>query len=319
MKRTSYRVLYIVVASVSYFSMMLGRRFSEGFSAMIAFPFEQIGCFLRWLSLTGSAGNVCAWILYSAFCLIPMGVFFYLWTKRPEWHGTCHENWLLPLFSAVLFAVMYWMINPGLLGTLYAEAGGKALLGCVVYAVLAAYLVLCVVRAVRRADTQGLQRYMGVMLAVLELVFVVIITGVCPAQYYEEAQALREANTCVSALNEAFLVLRFVAYTFPFAMDSVLLETARELLRAQGEAPYSQSAAEAADKLARRSVRFLVVTVLLNLGVNLLQLLFLKRLNAVHFTLEIPLLSIGIALAALLFARYIRETKVLKDENEMYI
>lgn len=319
MNRFSYRALYIIVASLSYFCMMLGEYFSEGFSSVIAFPFEQVGWFLRWLSLSGNVGNAFAWFLYAAFCLIPMAVFLWLWKRQTDWHESCHENWLLPLLSVVLFAVMYWMINPGTLGELYSSAGGIAVLGCVVYAVLAAYLVLCVIRAVRLADTVQLQKYMQLMLAILGLVFAVIIAGVCPAQYYEESRALHEANTYVSALNECFLLIRFLAYTFPFAMDSFLVDTARKLLKIQGEEPYSEEAALAADCLARQCVRYLSVTVLLNLGVNLLQLLFIKQLNVVNFALEIPLLSIGLALAALLFARYIRQTKALKDENELYI
>lgn len=319
MKRLSYRLFFIIVASISYFCMMLGEHFSDGFSSVIAFPFEQIGWVLRWLSLSGNVGNVFAWILYTAFCLIPMAVFLWLWKRQTDWHESGHENWLLPLLSVVLFAVMYWMINPGTLGELYSTAGGKAVLGCVVYAVLAAYLVLCVIRAVRRADTEQLQKYMQLMLSILGLVFAVIIAGVCPARYYGESRALHEANTYVSALNECFLLIRFLAYTFPFAMDSFLVDTARKVLKIQGEKPYSEEAALAADRLARQCVRYLSVTVLLNLGVNLLQLLFIKQLNFVNFTLEIPLFSIGLALAALLFARYVRQTKALKDENELYI
>lgn len=319
MKRLSYRVLYVIVASLSYFCMMLGEHFSDGFSSVIAFPFEQLGWFLRRLSLSGNVGNVLAWIFYVGFCLIPMGVFLRLWKKQPEGRESGHENWLLLLLSAVLFAVMYWMINPAVLGSVYVSAGGKSLLGCVVYAVLAAYLVLCVIRAFRQANTERLQKYMQLMLAALGLVFAVIIAGVCPARYYEESRALHEANTYVSALNEGFLLIRFVVYTFPYVMDSFLVEAARKLLKTQGEEPYSEDAALAADRLARKCVRYLTATVLLNLGMNLLQLLFIKQLNTVDFTMEIPLLSIGLALAALLFARYIRQTKALKEENELYI
>lgn len=318
MKRVSYRVLYMTVASLSFFCMMLGEHFSDGFSAVIAFPFEQIGWFLRWLSLSGAAGNVIAWILYAALCLIPVAVFLHLWRIRPEGRQSCHENWLLLILSAVLFAVMYWMINPGLLGELYA-IGAKRILGCVVYAVLIAYLVLCVVRAFRCADTERLQKYMQLMLAILGLVFAVIITGVCPARYYEESRTLREANTHVSTLNECFLLIRFVVYTFPYVMDSFLVDAAGKLLKVQGEEPYSEAAALAADRLSQKCVRYLTVTVLLNLGMNVLQLLFIQKLNAVKFTLEIPLFSMGLALAALLFARYIRRTKELKEENELYI
>lgn len=318
MKRISYRVLYIIVASLSFFCMMLGEHFSDGFSSVIAFPFEQIGWFLRWLSLSGNAGNVLAWIFYAVFCLFPAAVFLRLWTTRPEGREFGLENWLLLLLSAVLSAVMYWMINPSVLGELYT-IGGNSLLGCVVYAVLIAYLVLCVIRAIRCADTERLQKYMQLMLGILGLVFAVVITGVCPAQYYDESRALHEANTYVSGLNECFLLIRFVVYTFPFVMDSFLVDAARRLLKVQGEEPYSEAAAFAADDLSQKCVRYLTATVLLNLGMNILQLLLIRKLNAVNFTLEIPLFSIGLALAALLFARYIRRTKELKEENELYI
>lgn len=83
--------------------------------------------------------------------------------------------------------------------------------------------------------------------------------------------------------------------------------------------PCSEAAVLVAERLSQLCVRYLTVTVLLNLGMNVLQLLFIRKLNVVNFTLEIPLFSIGLALAALLFARYIRRTKELKEENELYI
>lgn len=319
MRKNWCRAVMLAAMILSFLAVLLDADFSDGAFYVLAFPFWQLGSLLRRMSLSGGLGNGIAWILYVGICLVPTAVFLHLWIsdgrrgRKKPW-----EHWILLILSGVLFAVLYWMINPGSLG-LYGSQEGLAILGSVVYGVLAAYLVLRILRVIRRADTPSLQRYMNWLLLCLNLVLAIVVGGSCPARYLEEVQALHQGNTTVSLLNECFLLLRFAAYTFPYVMDLVLVDAAMSLLAVQCREPYSAAAVAEADRLARRCVAFLRITVLLDLAVNILQLVFLKRLNAVRFTLEIPLLSIGLALAALLFARYIRQAKCLKDENDLYI
>lgn len=319
MRKTRCRAAVLTAGALSFLAVLLDAGFSEGAFSALAFPFWQLGSLLRRMSLSGGVGNGVAWILYVGLSLVPAAVFLRLWiSDEQRGREKAWEDWLLPLLSGVLFAVLYWMINPGSLG-FYGTQESMAILGGVVYGVLAAYLVLRFVRVVRKAEMLRLQRYMEWMLCCLGLVLAIAVGGSCPARYLEEAQALHQGNTTVSLLNECFLVFRFAAYTFPYVMDLILVDTAMALLAAQCREPYSETAVAEADRLARRCVAFLRATVLLDLAVNILQLVFLKKLNAVRFTLEIPLLSIGLALAALLFARYVRQAKCLKDENDLYI
>lgn len=84
--------------------------YSKFFSYLITFPFEQIGWGLRKLSLSGAAGNVFAIIIYILICLIPCLILWRL--KKTE--RFLKTDFFLPFLSVLLFAVIYYMINPGL-------------------------------------------------------------------------------------------------------------------------------------------------------------------------------------------------------------
>lgn len=139
------------------------------FTTAMAFPLEQIGLLLRKLSLPGGVGNAAAFVIYAAICLVPAAAFLALLKKR----GFRKEDLLLPLLSIVLFAALYLMVNPGLIGRLFGGAGGesgeeigKAVLGGTVYSVLCGYLVLRFLRLSVESSTQKLQNYMAVLLGV---------------------------------------------------------------------------------------------------------------------------------------------------------
>ena len=59
----------------------------------ITFPWEQIGLGLRRLSLSGSAGNIAAWILFLAAGALPLFTMAFLRYRRKS----CRADYLLPL------------------------------------------------------------------------------------------------------------------------------------------------------------------------------------------------------------------------------
>lgn len=313
MNTKTYRVVQWCVAGLCLLYLVLDINAPALFSTAAAFPFEQLGALLRRLSLSGGAGNTAAWALYVALCLWPMALVWRRWRRE----RLSPEDWLLPVLCMVLFAVMYWMINPGLLGDVLSGEVGRAVLGMAVWSVAVAYLILCILRAVRQADTLLLQQYLRVMLAVLDILFTVVVVGVCGGQLIRDMNG--EAVADLPGLSRIYYVFRYVAVAGPYLVDIQLLHLVMALLRRLGEDQYSEEAVLAADKLAGYSIYGLCAMVLVNLGLNLFQLLFLKQLYMVDISVEIPLLSIGIALAALLFARYIRQTKTLKDDNDLFI
>ena len=101
----------------------------ESLASLAAFPFAQIGLGLRWLSLSGAVGNGLAIGLYVLLSLIPLIALGVIWRR-----GKLRQaDALLAVLSALLFWVLYLMVNPGLLTAwLNLAAGGivgRAVLG----------------------------------------------------------------------------------------------------------------------------------------------------------------------------------------------
>lgn len=299
--------------------------FSGLFTAAMAFPFEQAGSLLRALSLPGGAGNAAAFAIYAAVCLIPAAVFLILLKKR----GFRKEDLLLPLLSAVLFAVLYLMVNPGLIGKSFggaggegAEAIGKAVLGGTVYSVLCGYLALRFLRLSFESSTQKLQNYMAVLLGALCVLCVYAVFGACLSRFLQSLATLRESNAGNEHLLGAsyvFLALQFGVDSLPYLFDLLLVFAALRLLDQMRADRYSAKSEAAAQRLSRLCGTALTATVLANIGWNLLQLLFAKSLRMINSSVQVPVVSIAFMLAVLLLARFIAENKQLKDDNDLFI
>ena len=73
---------------------------------------EGISTALRTLSLSGSAGNVLAFLLYTLISLLPLFLpGLWLWRRKRRLWGA---DLLLPLLSAYTFYLLYVFINPAL-------------------------------------------------------------------------------------------------------------------------------------------------------------------------------------------------------------
>lgn len=296
--------------------------FTGLFSSVMAFPFEQIGMGLRSLSLSGGVGNAVVILIYSAVSLLPIAVMLGLRKKR----GLHAEDGLIGLLSAFLFAILYLMINPGVIGTLTGETAGlsvsKAVLGGMVYSVFCGYLVLRVLRLFSLGGTERLTRYMAVMLSLMAALFVYLAFGTCFGALLDSILALRAGNSGnehLLGVSYVFLVLQFIVDALPYVLDVFVIFAAIWLLYEFRASRFSAEAVAATERMYRLCVVALVATVLSNIGFNLLQLLFAKSLMVINGSVEIPVFSITFVLAALLLTRVVAENKQLKDENDMFI
>lgn len=294
----------------------------RAFTAVMAFPFEQIGLGLRALSLSGDTGNIISIVLYTTLCLIPVGILYSLKKVRRLYP----EDALLAVLSIVLFAVVYMMINPGLLGPYFGDAAGqsvtKAVLGGMAYSVLIGYAVLRILRLFFHADTGRLQKYLEILLCALNALFVYLAFGAYFSSLMDSFDALRSRNTGNEqslGMSYLFLVLQYVVNALPYILDVLVVFAALELLDELSADRYSEAAVNASEKLSRLCGMALAVIVISNIGFNLLQLVFIKMLAVMNGSVQIPLISVAFTLAVLLLAQYIKENKQLKDDNDMFI
>ncbi|NLU52051.1 MAG: hypothetical protein GXX10_04195 [Clostridiaceae bacterium] len=322
MKRKLFYVFLTVEAVLCILLNLARENFSMAYSAVISFPFEQIGLGLRKLSLSGDTGNIAAIVLYSAICLIPL-VLLLIFKKSRKLYP---EDALLALLSPMLFGVMYLMINPGLmgpfLGSIASRSFGKAVLGSMVYSVIVGYIILRLLRIFNNADITRLHKYLSILLGILNVLFVCLAFGDEFMVLLDSMDALRAGNIGNEknlGMSYIFLTLKYTVNILPYILDVFVAFTAMNLLNEMRYNRYSEATVNASAKLSLVCRISLAITVISNIIFNLLQLVFFKTLLVIQSTVQIPLISIAFILITLLLSQYIRENKQLKDDNDMFI
>lgn len=322
MKRKPFAIVLVLEVILCITYLILKTIVPGWFTTATAFPFEQIGALLRTLSLANAIGNLMAIILYVAICLMPAGMYLYL-RKRGK---AGKVDLFLPVISAVLFFVIYYMINPGLF-VVMVPGTSKMILGMLFYSVFCCYLVLKILEKCLKADANWLEKGLHVILylIVMMLIFEIIIGRFGEiSEAYQKAQTENYASeiffdTSGLTMTYVFLALQSVVRAIPFALDILIIFGGMNLLDAMKKDKYSEESVMAAEKLATICIRSLVVTMLSGLALNILQVLLRNQIYYVNLVITVPIFSIMFALMVLLLAKYIRETQKVKQELDMFI
>lgn len=319
--RVSFKAFLLLEGVFLLLLFWVGDAAPQWFSSALAFPFEQIGAGLRWLSLSGAAGNLFAILLYAALSLLPVGLLWLLHRRR----ALCREDSLLILLTVLLFAALYYMVNPALAPTPNGLGDGetiKALFGGSVYALAIGYGVLRALRHFQAADTGRLQNYLALFLKVLAVIFVFLACGACFQEFLsgvDTLQAGNRGNEDALLPSYLFLFARYLADALPYVLDTLVTLSALTLLEERRQDPYSAAAGEAARTLSHLCVVSLGLTVLVTVALNLLQLLCMGSLYTVYITILLPVLSMVFVLAVLLLTQLMGENRKLKEDNDLFI
>lgn len=325
MKRRGMTLILAVEAAACVVFCFLRTSFFGGFTSLAAFPFEQAGYVLRQMSLSGTAGNAAAIVLYLTLGLLPCLAWLLL-KKQGRLLAVDH---LLPALSVLLLAVIYYMVNPGLIVSA-VPGTGKWLLGCTFYSALSGYLVIRVLAVCRRARPETLESVLQGLLGFLNMVFVYLIFGQNLDRLLNSLRDMGNVSSGLYAVGAAqgahsvgltclFFGLGYLVDVLPYAFDLGIVFLAGRLLAALKADRWGDAAAELADRLAGFCAKALGITAGADVMFNVLQVLFGAGLYRMDLVIHVPVLSILFVLAALLSARYIREAQKLKKEHDLII
>ena len=325
MKRRGMTLILAVEAAACVVFCFLRTSFFGGFTSLAAFPFEQAGYVLRQMSLSGTAGNAAAIVLYLTLGLLPCLAWLLL-KKQGRLLAVDH---LLPALSVLLLAVIYYMVNPGLIVSA-VPGTGKWLLGCTFYSALSGYLVIRVLAVCRRARPETLESLLQGLLGFLKMVFVYLIFGQNLNRLLNSLRDMGNVSSGLYAVGAAqgahsvgltclFFGLGYLVDVLPYAFDLGIVFLAGRLLAALKADRWGDAAAELADRLAGFCAKALGITAGADVMFNVLQVLFGAGLYRMDLVIHVPVLSILFVLAALLSARYIREAQKLKKEHDLII
>ena len=289
----------------------------------ITFPWEQMGLGLRRLSLSGSAGNIAAWILFLAAGALPLFTMAFLRYRRKS----CGADYLLPLLSVSLFAGLWFFINPSYMDRYLSPmpTGGiaKYSLAAVIYSLFLTWILLRLVFLYEKAGQGRLLAGLRILLGLYGLVLGIGLFVQSSVEFREALRALQESNTGSDShlvrISTLFLAIQVVIGILPTASQIALLFMMVLFLRRYEKEPFGPEASLAMKRLKAASGRLLTVVLLANAGFNVLQLLcsrfLLTSFHRIPFPLSEILVMLGIRTLSFLYL----ESRRLKEDNDMFI
>lgn len=308
MKRKAFLLLLIAETVLLGALVLLSGFVPTIFSSLLAFPFEQLGAALRWLSLRGGAYNGLALMLWVAAVLLPLlPVLAHIKERARLW-----EHLTLALTAIVLGDALFRFVNPTAWDTVEPamHAVMNAILGGTIWSLLICWAVLRLLRQLRA----GGEVY-GYLRALLYGLCVLFVGAMAVSGAGELARVLNDES---GSADVAFAALSCAAEALPYGMDTAVTLSGVSLLEwlLAGD---RMEAAACAEALSRRCCLALGAVTAVTAGMNVLQVAFSARLSQVHVEVQLPLVSLAFVLGALVLARLIAENGRLSDENDSFI
>lgn len=332
MKRSQMKTLLLIEGAVCL-TLTLALRLIEGAAfSFAAFPGSAAGQGLSMLAGTGRFGFALALTLYAFLVLLPLYALARIRARR-DWKA---EDTLLGLCSlavaGALFPrgwVTYWSTSAE---TLFPRLAWQWLL----FALLAGWVVLRLLRRFSDGGTQELLKLFRVLLGLAAAYFVFAVFFVEFAGLLTAIDTLKAGNTAFTAdtllpaaaditgskslaFSYIVLALRFGAKSLPTLFAAATAYFAIGLLDTMEDGAFTQESAAYAPKLAAWCVKVLKLSVLLALAVNVLQAVCAPLILSTSISIPLPVLELCFVLAALLGARLIASNVALAADNDLFI
>lgn len=332
MKRSQMKTLLLIEGAVCL-TLALALWLFEGDAFSVAgFPGSAVGQGLSALAASGRFGFALAFTLYAAVILLPLYALARIRARR-DWKA---EDTLLGLCSlavaGALFPrgwVTYWSTSAE---TLFPRLAWQWLL----FALLAGWVVLRLLRRFSDGGTQELLKLFRVLLGLAAAYFVFAVFFAEFAGLLTAIDTLKAGNTAFTAdtllpaagnitgskslaFSYIVLALRFGAKSLPTLFAAATAYFAIGLLDTMEDGAFTQESAAYAPKLAAWCVKVLKLSVLLALAVNLLQAVCAPLILSTSISIPLPVLELCFVLAALLGARLIASNVALAADNDLFI
>ena len=332
MKRDRIKTLLLAEAVVCALLALALRLFEGGAFSIAGFPGSAIGRGLSALAASGRFGFALAFTLYAAVILLPLYALVRIGARRE----LKPEDALLVLLSAAAACTLfprgwvdYWSTSAEVL---FPRLTWQWL----IFALLASWVVLRLLRRFSGGDTQELLKLFRVMLAVAAAYFVFEVCFAGFAGLLSTIDTLKAGNTALTAdtvlpaatditgskslaLSYAVLALRFAAESLPALLAAATAYFAVGLLDTMEDGAFTQESAQYAPKFAAWCVKVLKISVLFALAVNVLQAFCVSMILSAGISIRLPIFELCFVLAALLGSQLIASNVALAADNDLFI
>ena len=332
MKRSQLKVLLLAEGAVCALLALALRLFEGDAFSVAGFPGSAVGQGLSALAASGRFGFALAFTLYAFCVLLPL----YVLTRIGEGRKLKSEDALLALIAVAVACalfprgwVAYWSTSAE---TLFPRLAWQWL----VFALLAGWVVLRLLRRFSGGDTQELLKLFRALLILAAAYFVFEVCFAEFAGLFSTVDALKAGNTAFTAdtllptsvditeskslaFSYVILALRFAAESLPSLLAAATAYFAIGLLDTMENGAFTQESAVYAPKLAAWCGKALKISVLFALAVNLVQAVCASMILNTSISIRLPIFELCFVLAALLGARLIVSNVALAADNDLFI
>ena len=332
MKRDRIKNLLLAEALICALLALALWLFEGDAFSVAGFPGSAVGQGLSALAASGRFGFALAFTLYAAVILLPLYALVHIAARRE----LKPEDALLVLIA---FAAAGALFPHG--WTAYWSTSAEALFPrlawqWLIFALLAGWVVLRLLRRVSGGDTQELLKLFRALLILAAAYFVFEVCFAEFAGLFSAVDALKAGNTAFTVdtvlpvatdvtgskslvFSYVVLALRFAAEVLPTLLAAATAYFAIGLLDTMEDGAFTQESAAYAPKLAEWCVKVLKISVLFALAVNVLQAFCAPMLLSTSISIRLPIFELCFVLAALLGARLIASNVALAADNDLVI
>lgn len=316
-------ILLVLILSVAAAIALFAWRPDFSSVWILHLPFAWIGKGLRFLSLSGAAGNAAAWIGYAVLALFPVGAAL-LRRKRGNGGRADLLLWLLGGYGCYMW---YCYVNPflflaGLGKGMGKDAFGEAgmmLLSTAWWGIGISWAVLSAFDNSRKMEDSPAKRTMRRLKTVLKacVLLYVVYDG-----YFELAALLKSMQSLWSRGDMTGVAFAGAEGIFGYVLDGfavALLFLGIHLVTAMEEDWYQERVEQIARQMGELGKTLVYMTVLGNVAGNLLRLLAAGSLLDVNISVEIPLIPLILALAACILGDYFESGRKNYEDTTMII
>lgn len=281
---------------------------------LLPLPLTGLGKALRFLSLSGSTGNILSIILWLVTGLLPLAL-----AMRKQWSK---ENFLLIVACVILIYSLYYMVNPGLRPINLRNEVGDLILSCSFYSVMVCWAVIKFLRSSDKLDTASICKVLEVFLWICAAECILLGTAGTISELRLSLAALATANTIPGQQllpTQLFLVLSACVTSLEYWLDAYVLTLSIHLLKHLAVGPYDQKCCAAAGKTVKGCKRSLLWILLSHSGLNITMLFFAKYLYNLNVSFRFPLISLAIIFAIMGLSHLLEQGRKLKEDNDLFI
>lgn len=326
-KRIIHIILVIEAIICAVVSICLRKNAADSIFDIMKAPFEGIGYLLRHMSLSGTAGNAIAIMIYIIICIMPIILCIrnLRVTKQEKKSGNKlvkkSEESLMVLLSVMLFVGIYFFINPSHIsdieGVITVEMF-KYSVAITIYSMIILYGVIKLYKAFDRMKEDKLINSLKIICLIAMAVLVASIFFIGVEELLDNLETARKNNIYITN-TYIILCFAFVVEYLPnvcvIIIISKLMDVAGEIARGY----FTEEVLAEIGKISSICKRSVIIILASITSINIIQLLCTSVVSITKYVLVVPVFDIILIIVVLIITEMITESKKMKEYNDMFI